>query len=84
MRSVFDRHDVAFKWSYAEMAPLITGLGYDWAIEQTEKCIEELIELSRPDLGIKKANNKNEQLNLLNALIPSSFTPPNTHNTHLS
>ena len=32
MRSVFDRHDFAFKWSYAEMAPLIVGLGYDWAI----------------------------------------------------
>ena len=75
--NTFNRHDFAFCWSYSEMAPLITGLGYDWAIEQTEKCIEELIELSRPDLDIKKANNKNEQLNLLNALIPSSFTPPN-------
>ena len=34
------------KWSYAEMAPLIEGLGYDWAIEQTAKCIEELVELT--------------------------------------
>lgn len=25
----FDRHDFAFKWSYAEMAPTIVGLGYD-------------------------------------------------------
>jgi len=74
MRSVFDRHDFAFKWSYAEMAPLITGLGYDWAIEQTGKCIEELVELSRPDIDIKKANNKGQQLNLLNS---PSFTPPN-------
>ena len=39
MRSVFDRHDFAFKWSYAEMAPLIVGLGYDWVIGQTAKCI---------------------------------------------
>ena len=31
------------------MAPLIVGLGYDWAIEQTAKCIEELVELVRPD-----------------------------------
>ena len=33
------------------MAPLITGLGYDWAIRQTGKCIEELIESTRPDLA---------------------------------
>ena len=44
----FDRHDFSFKWSYAEMAPLITGLGYDWAIEQTAKCIGELVALVRP------------------------------------
>ena len=45
----FDRHDFAFKWSYAEMAPLIAGLGYDWAIEQTAKCIGELVALVRPE-----------------------------------
>ena len=44
----FDRHDFSFKWSYAEMAPLITGLGYDWAIRQTAKCIGELVALVRP------------------------------------
>ena len=49
MRSVFDRHDFAFKWSYAEMAPLIVGLGYDWAIGQTAKCIDELVALVRPE-----------------------------------
>ncbi|QNP28700.1 DUF1156 domain-containing protein [Cylindrospermopsis curvispora] len=72
--NTFNRHDFAFCWSYSEMAPLITGLGYDWAIEQTGKCIEELVELSRPDIDIKKANNKGQQLNLLNS---PSFTPPN-------
>ena len=30
VRSIFDRHDFAFVWSYAEMAPLVTGVGYDW------------------------------------------------------
>ena len=35
----FNRHDFAFCWSHAEMAPLIVGLGYDWAIGQTAKCI---------------------------------------------
>lgn len=42
---VFDRHDFSFKWSYAEMAPAITGLGYDWALEQTGKALRELIGL---------------------------------------
>ena len=53
MAHTFDRHDFSFKWSYAEMAPLITGLGYDWAIEQTRKCLEELIELVRPEQGLR-------------------------------
>ena len=44
--SKFDRHDFAFVWSYAEMAPLIAGVGYDWAIRQTSKCIEELVALT--------------------------------------
>ncbi len=30
------------------MAPLIVGLGYDWAIGQTAKCIDELVALVRP------------------------------------
>ena len=74
MVNTFDRHDFAFKWSYAEMAPLITGLGYDWAIAQTGKCIEELIQLSRPDIDIKKANSKTKQLDLN---LTTSFTCPN-------
>jgi putative DNA methylase len=45
MRSVFDRHDFAFKWSTAEIVPLIEGIGYDWAFDQVSKCISELIEL---------------------------------------
>ncbi len=56
VRSVFDRHDFAFVWSYAEMAPLVTGIGYDWAIEKTAKCIGELVALVRADEG--KGNNK--------------------------
>jgi adenine-specific DNA methylase len=46
--NTFNRHDFAFAWSHAEMAPLIAGLGYDWAIEQTAKCIGELVELVHP------------------------------------
>ncbi len=47
--NTFNRHDFAFCWSHAEMSPLITGLGYDWAIGQTAKCIGELVTLVRPD-----------------------------------
>ena len=46
--NTFNRHDYAFCWSHAEMAPLVTGLGYDWAIEQTAKCIDELVALVCP------------------------------------
>ena len=49
MVNTFDRHDFSFKWSYAEMAPLIVGLGYDWALQQTAKCIGELVALVGPD-----------------------------------
>ena len=48
----FDRHDYSFKWSYAEMTPLIVGLGYDWALKQTAKCIAELVTLVRPDVDL--------------------------------
>ena len=48
-RSIFDRHDFAFVWSYAEMAPLVSGVGYDWAIDKTIKCIDELVALVHPE-----------------------------------
>ena len=49
VRSIFDRHDFAFVWSYGEMAPLVVGLGYDWAITKTAKCIDELVALVHPE-----------------------------------
>jgi len=49
--NTFDSHNFAMRWSYVEMAPLIAGLGYDWAIEQTAKCIKELIELTGGHVG---------------------------------
>lgn len=52
MAQIFERHDFSVKFSYAEMAPLIAGIGYDWTIEQTNKCIEELVALCRPDARV--------------------------------
>ena len=56
VRSIFDRHDFAFVWSYAEMAPLVAGVGYDWAFEKTAKCIDELVTLVHP--GAKGAGGR--------------------------
>ena len=42
----FQRHDFSFKWSFAEMAPLVTGAGYEWALTNTSKCIKELLDLT--------------------------------------
>ena len=41
----FARHDYGFSWSYVEMAPLVAGLGYEWAFGKTKKCIKELVDL---------------------------------------
>lgn len=49
MVNTFDRHDFAFKWSYAEMALLIEGMGFDWAISATSKSLKELVEMVAAD-----------------------------------
>ena len=71
VRSVFDRHGFALCWSYADMALLITGLGCDWAIEKTAKCIEELVELVRPDeAAAAKLAVKAQKRNVKGANLP--------------
>lgn len=49
MANTFDSHNFSMKWSYAEMAISVEGIGYDWAIDQVEKCIGELTELINPN-----------------------------------
>ena len=49
IRSIFDQHNFAFVWSYGEMAPLVSGVGLDWAINKTTKCICELTALVRTE-----------------------------------
>ena len=34
------------KWSYAEMAVTIEGLGLDWALDDLQDCIKKLVEMS--------------------------------------
>jgi adenine-specific DNA methylase len=45
VRGKFDQHNFTMQWSYGEMTPTITGLGFDWTVEQTSKALGELIEL---------------------------------------
>ena len=52
VRHIFSRHDFAFVWSYAEMAPLEAGAGYAWAIKKTFKCIEELVDLTSSEASL--------------------------------
>lgn len=49
VRSIFDRHDFAFCWSYAEMASAHTGEGLDWAMRKTGKALKELIDMVAGD-----------------------------------
>jgi adenine-specific DNA methylase len=46
--NTFSTHDFSTKWSYAEMPMALVGEGFEWALNQTEKCLRELIELVRP------------------------------------
>jgi adenine-specific DNA methylase len=45
MAHTFHRHDFFFKYATAEIAPTATGIGHDWAFEQTGKALGELIDL---------------------------------------
>ncbi|GAB6058225.1 DUF1156 domain-containing protein [Desulfonatronum parangueonense] len=74
--NTFNRHDFSFSWSHAEMAPLIVGLGYDWAIEQTAKCIAELVDLVRPDVNMKAARKKSKETQISMFESGPEFVPP--------
>ncbi|OOV36004.1 hypothetical protein BO98_02240 [Candidatus Synechococcus spongiarum LMB bulk10D] len=74
MVNTFDRHDFAFKWSYAEMAGLVVGLGYDWAFRQVAKCIGELIALTSPNTSASPIAGP--LLPTTNPVVESRTAPP--------
>ena len=83
--NTFNRHDFAFASSHAEMESLIDGLGYAWAIEQTEKCVRELVDLVRPrdKKKVEKENGGEARLPFSAPLnqapeIPNYIPPPIT------
>ena len=56
--STFDSHDFGMKWSYAELAVTIEGIGLDWALDEIRDCIEALVKLA----GYPAVANESSQL----------------------
>ena len=46
VEATFDSHDFGMKWSYAEMAVAIEGLGLEWALNELDDCIRQLIQMT--------------------------------------
>ena len=42
----FDSHNFGFKWSYTEITITCQGLGLTWAINDIEKCLNDLLEMT--------------------------------------
>ena len=42
----FDSHDFGMKWSYAEMAIAIEGLGLEWALNEVGDCLRQLVRMA--------------------------------------
>ena len=57
MAHTFANHNYSMKWSFAEMSPLSEGLGLDWVVKATGKCLGELITLLCPT---KSGNNRGQ------------------------
>ncbi|MDL0145564.1 DUF1156 domain-containing protein [Halobacterium salinarum] len=63
---IFDRHDFAFKWSFAEINLTSKDLGYGWVLESIIEAYEEFRELSSGKMGDAKVTQSDaRQLNHL-------------------
>lgn len=65
LRSVFDRHDFAFKPTFAEMALCSSGGGLSWAIDSVLEAFEKVIELPHAIKTEPVSINKGSATNLL-------------------
>ena len=66
----FDSHDFGMKWSYAEMAIAIEGLGLEWALDDLGDCIKQLVRMAGHQQE-EPANGK-----LMNLGQEQTFTAP--------
>jgi hypothetical protein len=77
--NTFNRHDFAFCRSHSEMPMLLDANGEDWTIEQTSKCISELVHLTSADAPTPKGAEDKAIGSLLrvSASIPGSINVTN-------
>ena len=66
----FDSHDFGMKWSYAEMAIAIEGLGLEWALADLGDCLKKLVQMAGHQQE-EPANGK-----LMNLGQEQTFTAP--------
>ncbi len=66
----FASHDFGMKWSYAEMAVTVRGLGLEWAIADVHECINQLVGMAGHNLQVTG------QLTTDNLIAPSPIAPP--------
>lgn len=74
MANTFDSHNFSMKWSYAEMAPIVDGLGFDWAVGQIAKCIGELTQLIAPSSSNETADQPGLNFDDTNTGVQSPVT----------
>ena len=91
MAHTFQAHAFPLRYSFAEMEPIAEGLGLDWTIDATAKCIEELVELIQPadsrvaGLGVKPQGELGLALETELPLVSSAaWTPPHITVTNKS
>ena len=69
VRSIFDRHDFSFKWSFGEMNVVVPRLGFEWAVNQVVNAyrgIAELLEPSRQALFPTRPERASDLITLHN------------------
>ena len=66
----FDSHDFGMKWSYAEMAIAIEGLGLEWAINDIEDCIKQLVKMAGHQGGKTQSGQLMEVAQPLSSVAP--------------
>jgi adenine-specific DNA methylase len=79
MAHTFAVHAFPIKWSFAEMSPLVEGLGYDWSLKQTAKCLDELIDLidgknnvaQRPTISLQKYRTQHIYCSACHLVMPA-------------
>ena len=68
----FDSHNYSMKWSFAEMAPAVTGRGLDWVLGQTTKALGELQVLAGTDSSSSTLFNEKKFKRLPDIMLGSA------------